>query len=1271
MTKISYIVDGCVDIRQRQLAEKMAAHPSFSVLHLVPTRGRVIDLEADPEFWLSRRQNTLTGMIHRIFEQDIRYERYGDFRHMDENLRALIVEKAIDARGKDLDGLTYFSSLIKYRDSEKDFPGIYRAITSFFSRLVVNNCQDVYVENLSRKIDRLESRMTGLGEDRFGLEIDLAWLFADYEEIKRETKLYDNDDVFSSVRYFLENGGMPSFAKNINVMIFDGFLYLSRIEEDILFHLFRLMDEVWWLVDYDGHGQAPIEEFKNACNHYVSLSQNGNQKSREAFAGNIGGYTASGTIVSLMNRLEEVCPNREISRTEEKSFANPMAEFLFNKVENPLIETNHIRIGSFVNMVEEVRAIASEIKRIIHEEELDTSCDLGRIRVVFPELNQYSSIISEVFHHFGIPFSLTTGSPLTSHPITDFFLNIFKIPINGFRREDVFRLFSCNMIQRDLNQGSESEIEVLKWLPEEYFLPGDSPSDVRKYLNDLYGSDKAGCLDIFFLDKVLRKCGLNAVGGISRDQDKGGIQAATNFYREKVEYPFTSQESYRIRLEYYRFLIHFVLLGRKMEPFVLLAEQENPQDISSLIDEILDGFGFPGILINIPSFETGPERREVREIIRCDIKAYSLLKDLIISSEREVSIYHILFESIKGLKLLSKYYEAFRRRLNDSYILDERNQNVIRISQWLELRGRAFDYIFAGGMTSDDFPLKDSVDFIRESSLDSMFRDPDNNQQSRYLFLHVLKNFRKRLYISYPRYREEKEARASQVLFDLESMIRARMPDFQASNSMEACFKWEDNPYFTSIDEMLRADVKKADLDDPPVGGLFPTKNIIVTSRSAFEGLIRGVRSLACRWAVNGLFEYDGIMDGAASYKEYPDFRETILSSSQLELLANCPMRYLFERVYKLEIPDERDIEASPRDMGEFLHGVLNIFYKRLCEDGTNVGDIGIDRAFSGMRNAIDEYLNRACYLTGLEFFKYQKKELTEGLSGDGERDNVEERKQREGVLARLLRFEETAFQDMIPVGVEYEFGYDRPPARMGNVSFRGLIDRFDIPRNDRGRFFIYDYKSGMIPSGKMVKKGLSFQLPLYMSALRSGLGTDRVTAALYLLKKDAFEDGNPLRRIINDHSGGDGKGLDISGVRLLDDFVDRLMDLVGEGCFHFSPDGTLCDYCEYRYACYRDERRMKYLLESETDHKIYSGEKNLEKWKEVDQFRKDWGIILKSMEKALNLKSSAGRGRHFDLVMDFKNRLNPDCHSLPFHTDYIIRLSREIDDFEERYLKQ
>jgi len=549
-----------------------------------------------------------------------------------------------------------------------------------------------------------------------------------------------------------------------------------------------------------------------------------------------------------------------------------------------------------------------------------------------------------------------------------------------------------------------------------------------------------------------------------------------------------------------------------------------------------------------------------------------------------------------------------------------------------------------------------------------MFRVRDPIAQSKHLFSHLLRNCRNRLYLSFPRYSNEREVQPSPILSDLESILPSRSA-FKGQDALEEVFLWEDNPYFVSQEELLDATcVKKRHLDRAK-DELFSLDRIVSKDELLSNRLLRALGVLRSQWAQDGLFEHDGLVGTGDRFKEYSKERSDYLSPSRLETLANCPMRYLFEHIYGLGTMEEQGLEESSRDMGEHIHAILKGFYERLRRRKRNVADIGIDRAFSLAKEVAEEYVGTRPFLNKLEYFEFQYGELTAGLEQDG--PGVKKgRKEREGVLAQLLRFEETAFLDRLPGGVEYRFGQRKDaPVLLGRTRIRGYVDRFDIVRGDEEKVYIYDYKTGKVPSSDMVRKGLSFQLPAYIHALKSELRFKEISACFYSLRRDVLLRENPLKQPMNEHWDGT-RGLDLSGVRLIDEYVDSLMELVERGYFHHSADERICPFCDFEYACYKNMRRMGHLIDSDGDHRIYSGKENLRKWKKVDEFRKGWKGVSRSMHQAFNLKTESGRRRHFDTVMEYKKWLRENSDSLPFYEEYIEELIQRINEFEKAFLQ-
>ena len=298
MAKICCLLGKTVSARQKLLHNMMESSSGRSFLHIVPTKGRVMELETDPLFWIRRRVNTLTGTINRIFEDDLRPERYEDHFAIDRMVSEMLIRKAIIERTTGVHGLGYFNSLFTPDQNNREFSGICRNILSFISTLYRNNYEDNYANDLGKRIILQEEKRPGLSDEKYALEEDLLWLMGDYEELKREIRGYDSDDIHKNVRDYLRAKNRPSSMSDQNIIILDSLTHITRIEEEILFHLIENADELWWLIDYETASNDPLLNSKRPAG----------VKQRGAFRrlqGETESCRAYYSLISLMERLQE------------------------------------------------------------------------------------------------------------------------------------------------------------------------------------------------------------------------------------------------------------------------------------------------------------------------------------------------------------------------------------------------------------------------------------------------------------------------------------------------------------------------------------------------------------------------------------------------------------------------------------------------------------------------------------------------------------------------------------------------------------------------------------------------------------------------------------------------------------------------------------------------------------------------------------------------------------------------------------------------------
>jgi len=1252
MTQITYLIGQTVGVRRGLLKEDMAIKgASFkNSLHIVPTRNMLRELEGQGPGWLSRPIDTLISIISRIFYDDIFYQSFKGLSYMDDAMKELAVRVILNNRYEMPDGLKYFFPLFSPHLRNETLSGIYQHILGFFSLLVSNNFEDRFVDQLSRKIIMLDDIRPGAGEERYALDTDLALLFGDYEEFKRSNRLYDNEDIVSSVRSFLAGGKSPGLLKDVNVIVFDGFININRKEEEILFYLFKNVDEVLWLLDFDPQVDDPIKAFKEVSGD----ERDGKSVEYEAFR-------IFTSLVSLMERIEKAGFPILIKRAPVQKFKNPFAIGLYSSGRYDHSKEKGLRIRSFNTRLDEIRGIASEIKKISNLKKID---DLSGIRVIFPDLNEYSSVIYEIFPEYGIPFNIGKGLPLVSSPISTLFQLIIDIPLNGYRRDDIQKFFSSSLVSPI--KGRMDKEKQLDWLmllgDEGAFFAKEKMSDVATFFESRCNDKEERRLDIASVDRVARQCGIKG-GGIVTDWLPSARDWFFFLYTDCPE----DKKRVDILSDYYLFIHQLFYINESLKPFGNLLRKRNPKETVQGLFYLLDIFGIQNKILLLLKDEKGLDREVIERIIRRDIRALNTLKDLAIRVARELEKTESYLASSKSIPLLERFKRGFNRLLNRTRIVEDLYKGAVDISEWPDVMGASFDFVFAGGLSADEFPLKEPDDFIIPESSGGHLRKIDLVDQSRHLFSRILCNYRNDLYLSYPRRIKEKDAQPSPVLLDMVSMKNDGFP-YPGIEELEKAFPWEENPYFTSNDEFMNTVEVEKKIPIPIKGSQFTHKHILLGDNSFLnESVIRSARSLMARSSVDGLSEYDGLVLSSQNFSEYLSNFRDVFSTSRLDMMANCPLRYLFGEVFSLEPIEEVEEEVSLRDIGSHVHEILKMIFDELKKNSENVASIGLSRAFALAKEIGEHYFSHLKYLEGLDFFETQKRDIMDGLETTSTLTEHELPK-REGLLAQILRFEEHSLNNEQIMALEYWFGDKADnPVMIGKVRIRGYIDRINRLPGKENIFLIYDYKTGRAPALSEIKKGLSFQLPGYISAIQREKHPKGVMARYYVVKRKSLSEGNPLTSPIS-YNYDQKTGIDLSGIKLIGDYADRLISLLKGGIFHHSTDELICSFCEFKYACYKNTRRMDHLIDSGAYPDLYSGRKNLERWKKAENFQKMWKEIQKKMDDSAEIKSEARRRAHFEKVMEFKEWLEENRRSLPFDERYIDQIIEKIGDYQRSF---
>lgn len=250
------------------------------------------------------------------------------------------------------------------------------------------------------------------------------------------------------------------------------------------------------------------------------------------------------------------------------------------------------------------------------------------------------------------------------------------------------------------------------------------------------------------------------------------------------------------------------------------------------------------------------------------------------------------------------------------------------------------------------------------------------------------------------------------------------------------------------------------------------------------------------------------------------------LSASQLEALRACPYRFFARAVLRLEEDEEIDVGLAKRDYGTWLHAVLHRFHEQR-EPGGDAAAI-LQTAATGITQELE--LDEAELLPFRASFEVFAPAYLAWLAG---------REQAGWFWA------------------EGESDRQQAPPELGGLRLRGRIDRLDHQRG--GARQLLDYKTSAVDSLRQrVRDPLEDTQLAFYAAL---LGADEALGAAYLALDDA------RAPVLVEHTGVRHSAATL--LRGLGGEWQRLREGAGLPAL---GEGTVCETCEVRGLCRRDE---------------------------------------------------------------------------------------------------
>lgn len=268
----------------------------------------------------------------------------------------------------------------------------------------------------------------------------------------------------------------------------------------------------------------------------------------------------------------------------------------------------------------------------------------------------------------------------------------------------------------------------------------------------------------------------------------------------------------------------------------------------------------------------------------------------------------------------------------------------------------------------------------------------------------------------------------------------------------------------------------------------------------------------------------------------YENIREKIknryYSVTDFDILKDCPRRFIFERVYKLEELAKEYDEKFYLKMGDRYHNILEKYFK-------------LEKEFSErtLKNLILKEIGEGRNYSELDFFEKIDCQNTYEILKDYIEVDLEEQKK----------------DNLYPSSFEEGFKMN-----LNGVKIIGRIDRVDS--NEQGEGLI-DYKRSSVKTKKEITDLKSFQMPIYAIS-RVAQGKKFAKASYGSIKRGEISTVIKNQDILAKNDQKKSYMSDGEIKNLLREFtveINRLVSEVESGNFESESD---CKYCNYTDIC-------------------------------------------------------------------------------------------------------
>ena len=528
---------------------------------------------------------------------------------------------------------------------------------------------------------------------------------------------------------------------------------------------------------------------------------------------------------------------------------------------------------------------------------------------------------------------------------------------------------------------------------------------------------------------------------------------------------------------------------------------------------------------------------------------------------KDAEIYQKVQEKLQNLALYqqvratSKYGEIpleIRDALGSlSFNETERSAHGVTFTDALRARGLQFRTTFLLGLNAKDFPqlmpqdpiLRDSYRQIIREHLGYWINDSlDRTSEEKILFYTALTGAREALYISFARQHADGKPAVASIY--LAEAARACKVDLNGPSVRHISGRLHEQLCSVPCAYLSGKEISRAfALDLPSARRNYKQAGLLGTQQGSALSAAAALR------AQGGLGAFDGVIRSGEAL--FARINESGFSPSALQTLAQCPLRYFFDRGLKLgqeEEPLSRQ-ELAPNLRGNIYHEVLRKFYETL-----QARNLTHELFESGAKQILEETL--AALYTKQSYRTFGLYPLVWEFILEDIRAQLDAFVPED--LNELGGFTPRNFEVPVVCGPDGDI-----PLRL-----HGFVDRIDTDDTQKC-WRVIDYKSSDKAKEDLAETFFQagiFQPFLYVfMVLQSGLWKDYRPAGSALL---SIKGGYKKREY--PFSAYQAAAPQVYR------FLRQITDYIRQGTFFMVPSSGNCQYCPYGQMCRKDDSAAK-----------------------------------------------------------------------------------------------